>query len=170
MNKVKQAIRQLSGNAPVQTLRAVVTDVDADAETCTVESSEGIETFDVLLSMHGYGLLTIPKTGANCLVGIIQNQNTSAFLIWADAVERYEIRAENIKLNGDAYGGIVDAKELSRQIEHLNILLKAIQNAFKIWITVPNDGGAALKLLSAQFTNLQTADLSNIENKNITHG
>lgn len=170
MSKVKQAIRQLSGKAPVQTFRAVVTDVDVDAETCTVKSSEGIETFDVLLSMHGYGLLSIPKTGANCLIGIIQNQSTSAFLIWADAIERYEIRAENIKLNGDAFGGIVDAKELSRQIERLNTLLNTIQNVFKTWFPTPNDGGAALKALSAQFTDLQTADLSNIENENITHG
>jgi hypothetical protein len=45
-----------------------------------------------------------------------------------------------------------------------------IQQVFNSWTPIPEDGGGALKSLVNQFTSLQRADLSDIENQVIKHG
>jgi hypothetical protein len=164
---------------PVTTAWAVVTEVDLDAKTMTCKSvKDSLEWFDVSL---GLGSTVVePKVNTKVLVGCIESQDANRFMIWCEEMESFrianvfgfiiELKAGKMTINGDKFGGLVDAKELKLQVDKNTKVLEKIQQAFSSWTVIPNDGGAALKGLSAQFTGLPTADLSNIENTTIMHG
>lgn len=163
----------------VQTHWAVVKVVDWDVKTMTATGVvDDCDFYDVNL---GIGAVhTKPVVGCKCLIGIINNNIADGFLIQSEQIEVIELVDKlgfkvvlndgKMTINGDAFGGLVNAKELKEQINKNTALLKKIQSIFEAWVTVPNDGGASLKALSSGFTNMQTADLTNIENTKIKHG
>ncbi|MCB9245980.1 MAG: hypothetical protein H6606_06070 [Flavobacteriales bacterium] len=81
-----------------------------------------------------------------------------------------DVDANGVMINGDQLGGLVKAGELKEQVGKNTALLERIKEVFFAWSPVPSDGGMALKAMSTQFTNLPTADLSDIENKKVKHG
>lgn len=169
----------MKGNAKVSTYPAIVTEVDWDAKTATVKGViDDLEFYDVLL---GTGSSYIkPEIGSLCLIGVILSNDAQTFLINAASIEGFEIIDKTgfkcslnnglMTINGESYGGIVKAPELKNQVDKNTLLLKKIQEVFSQWTPSPNDGGAALKGLVSQFTTLQRADLSNIQNEKIKHG
>ena len=163
----------------VQTHWAVVKDIDWEAKTMTATGLvDDCDFFDVNLGIGS--VYTKPVIGSKCLIGIINNNIVDAFLIQSEQIELIELVDKSgfkiilndgkMTINGDAFGGIVNAKELKTQINKNTTLLKKIQLTFQSWVPVPNDGGASLKALVTNFTNMQIADLSNIENTKIKHG
>lgn len=163
----------------VQTHWCIVKEVDWDKKTMTATGViDGCDFFEVNL---GIGSINRnPTIGSKCIVGIINNNAADAFLIECESVDEIEISdATGFKLvlkdgkmtiNGETFGGIVNAIELKKQVDKNTAVLEAIKTAFQNWMPVPNDGGGVLKGLSSAFTSLDTADLSNIENDKIKHG
>jgi hypothetical protein len=163
----------------VQTHWAIVKEVDWQNKTMTATGLvDDCDFFDVNL---GIGAIhTKPVEGSKCLIGIINNNIADAFLIEAERIEQIELVDKSgfkvvlnngkMSFNGESFGGIVNAKELKTQIDKNTEVLKALQNIFTSWVPVASDGGAALKTASTAFVNLQTADLSGIENNKIKHG
>lgn len=163
----------------VQTHWCVVKEVDWDKKTMTATGViDGCDFFEVNL---GIGSINRnPTIGTKCIIGIINNNAADAFLIECESVDEIEISdATGFKLilkdgvmtiNGETFGGIVNATELKLQVDKNTAVLEALKTVFQNWIPVPNDGGATLKGLSSAFVSLETADLSNIENEKIKHG
>lgn len=173
---IGQRIKEL---LPVQTVWAVCKSVDWESKTMTATGqSDSLDYEDVSLGV-GWQYLK-PKVKTICLLGIEENNPANAFLIDAFEIEEMELKdatgfklhlkAGKLTINGDAYSGLVKAPELKQQLDKNTAILQMIQEVFTNWVAVPNDGGAALKTLAAQFTSLVRADLSNIENENIKHG
>lgn len=171
-----QRIKEL---IPMQTHWAEVKSVDWDKRTMTaIGTVDQLEFYGVLLGMGAEARK--PAIGSRCLIGTIQNQSAGAYLIWAHEIEEYELKDKTgfkvslkngeMTINGDGFGGLVNAQELKTQLDKNTAILNQIQQTFSSWVPVAEDGGAALKSLSGSFTGMPTADLSNIENPKIKHG
>lgn len=163
----------------VQTHWAIVKEVDWDKKTMTATGLvDDCDFFDVNLGIGS--IFTKPIVGSNCLIGIINNNIADAFLLQSEQIELIELVDKTgfkiilnngkMSFNGDAFGGLVNAKELKKQINKNTALLKKIQLTFQSWVPIDGDGGKSLKALVTNFTNMQTADLSTIENNKIKHG
>lgn len=161
---------------------AVVVAVDKTSHTCSVDM-DGLEIPDVRLRSvvkDSNPFVVYPKIGSNVSLLPIGAASAGYYLVVAvEEVESVNIKieemtfafdAEGIKINGDAYGGMVNAKELKKQLDLNTKAIDVLQNALKTWVAIPGDGGYALKIIAAPFTALPLANLTKIENKNIKHG
>lgn len=163
----------------VQMHWAIVKEVDWDKKIMTATGvADDCDFNEVNLGIGSINRK--PTLGTKCIIGILNNNIADAFLIECESVDEIEISdATGFKLvlkdgkmtvNGETFGGIVNAIELKNQVDKNTAVLEAIKTSFQNWTPVPNDGGAVLKGLASAFTGLQTADLSNIQNDKIKHG
>ena len=164
---------------PIQTVWAICKSVDWDNKTMVATGQiDSLDYSDVLL---GTGFeFKKPKVGTICLLGIIQNTEAMTFLIDAEQIEEYlitdstgfklHLKEGKLSMNGENFGGIVNAKELKTQEDKNTLAIQTLQNILSSWTPVPNDGGASLKALINTFTSKPLADLNNIENSTIKHG
>lgn len=169
---------KMKSHVPMQTEWVKVSEVDWEEKTMTaIGENNALEYFDVVL---GLGAINVkPKIGTLALVGAIHN-GEACFMISCEEIEEIELIDQSgfkvnlndglLLINGEEFGGIVNAKELKKQVDKNTLILEKMQTAFTNWIPVPNDGGASLKGLVASFVSLQRADLSDIENTTIKHG
>ena len=173
---IGQKIRELT---PVINVWAVCKSVDWDNKTMVATGQ--IDDLDYEGVILGNGSeFKKPAVGSICLLGIIQNNAAMPFLIDAVEIEeyliidkkgfKYNLKDGKLTLNGDNFGGIVNAKELKIQVDKNTEAIKVLQQIFQSWTPSPNDGGAALKALVSSFNSKPTADLTNIENETIKHG
>lgn len=173
---LSQRIKEL---IPTQTIWVTAKEIDWEEKTMVaVGVTDSLEYYDILLGLESE--YKKPSVNSTCLIGVIENNLTNTFLIYASAIEEhliidktgFKVHLNNgfLTINGDQFSGIVKAPELKEQLDKNTLILEKIQSVFNSWTTVPNDGGAALKALVSQFTNLDRADLSNIENNKIKHG
>jgi hypothetical protein len=177
--KLKKVLTEkMKSHVPIQTEWVKVESVDWDEKTMiAIGENNGLEYFDVLLGLGSVN--TKPKLGSLALVGSIHNGEAS-FMISCEEIDGYEIIDESgfkldlnnglMTINGENLGGIVDAKELKKQLDKNTLILKNIQSVFNSWVPVPSDGGASLKTLVTSFTTLNRSNLSNIQNPKIKHG
>jgi hypothetical protein len=174
----KLLTNKISSKIPIQTEWATVKSIDWENKTMVaIGDLNGLEYHDVILGLGSFDIK--PKIGTGALIGSINN-GEACYMIAAEEVEGFELTDKTgfkwqlnngqMLLNGENCGGLVNAKTLKTQLDKNTLILKKIQEAFSNWITVPNDGGAALKTLSASFINLNRTDLSSIENNKIKHG
>jgi hypothetical protein len=169
---------KMKSHVPLQTEWVTVQEVNWEEKTMTaIGLINGLEYHDVLLGLGSINCK--PKIGTSALVGAIHN-GAACFMISCEEVDEIEIMDQSgfkvslnnglLLINGEEYGGIVNAKELKEQVDKNTLILEKIQTVFNSWVTVPNDGGASLKGLVSQFTALERTDLANIENTKIKHG
>jgi hypothetical protein len=164
LNQFKQLFKQHINGAQKATLRwvsAIV--VDWDDKTMTAEDSEGVPYYDVLL---GVGMMVIkPKTGTDCLIAILEGDEATAFLLYAN-------EADLIEFNGGNNGGLAITPTLIDELNKTNALLQAIINIINgAAISEPGNGSASAlqTALKTAIINKKLGDYSQIENKQITH-
>jgi hypothetical protein len=178
------------GKRDAMVFTATVTGVNVEAKTISILDIDELEFVDVRLSAaedDANSLILVPKLNSTVLVAQIGNDLNTLVVVAVNEVELikgkfktldvaddagFTINLTNgtMKLNGDEFGGMVKAPELKAQVDKNTLILQQIQAAFSTWVPTPSDGGAVLKGLSASFTGLQRADLTNIENTKIKHG
>ena len=102
--QLRDALEKWREGARQAQLRWVTVDkVDKENKAMDVTGViDQLEYYDVQLGMGA--LCIYPKPGTTCLVGIIEGQETDAFLISADEVDE-------IVLNGGTLGGLVKVGE-----------------------------------------------------------
>lgn len=170
--------QKMDDKIPVQTEWVKVQSINTEENTMVaIGEQNGLEYHDVLLGLGS--VVIVPKVGSLAIVGSIHN-GEACYLIYAEEIDGYIITDSTgfklslnnglMTINGEEFGGIVNAIELKQQLDKNTLILQKIQEAFANWITVPNDGGAALKGLSSTFSGLNRADLSQIQNNKIKHG
>jgi hypothetical protein len=128
------------------------------------------------------GIVIFPKVGTVVQVMPL-GSDTDGIYIVATVEEAETIEAvvgnnsitwdsDGIKINDGSKGGLIEVTKLRTQVERNSDLLSQLQGFIKAWIPITQDGGAALKtaLIQAGWTERPVADLSDIENKKITHG
>ena len=165
---LKTAIRKLAENGDeVYAKVCKVISVDTDERTCECEPLDGsadIPGVRLQADTEGTaGFLIMPKVGSFVIVNFLNAD--AAFVALT-----YDI--EFVHLFGDKFGGLVKIEELVNKINTIEKSLNDLKTAFKNWTTTPNDGGAALKTITATWfaKQLQTTSVSDLENKNVKHG
>lgn len=163
LEKLKRAIiAQVKANVPVQTAWATCRSVSPDDGTMVAER-DGVEYYGVLLGVGAD--MTVPEVGSKVLLGLVENQPAAAFLLLAERIAQRRI-------NGNGFGGLVKADDVAAEVNRLVQDLNALKAVFGGWVTVPNDGGAALKLAATNWASSQLAPASSqaLQNPKVQHG
>lgn len=126
LDQLKQTLSELMKKlVPVQTVWVEVQDVDWEERTMTaVGIEDDLEYFDVLLGLESMDIK--PKVGSNCIIGIVDNNDTTPFLIMAHEVEEIDIKVEDCQLNIN--NGFLLKKQNETLAKLMSDLLKEIQN------------------------------------------
>lgn len=96
----KLMAQRIKKAVPQQVQWAKVTSVNWDEKTC--EATDLDTDLPFLGVSLGIGSMHVkPKVGSLILVGLIENSETKPFLLQAEAIEEYEIKATKIDLRND---------------------------------------------------------------------
>ena len=163
LEKLKRAIiAQVKANVPVQTVWATCTSVNLQEGTMEA-TRDGVEYFDVLLGLNND--ITVPEVGSKVLLGLVENHTSATFLLLAERIAQRRI-------NGNSYGGLVRADDVAQELIKLANDVNQLKAVFAAWVTVPNDGGAALKLAATSWSSQQLVAPTSqqIQNPKVQHG
>jgi hypothetical protein len=185
---VRKGLMRLFQKAqPIQVYPGVVDSVDESKFTCDVKPADGGPLFyDVRLKTNinsdNNGMICIPEVGSDVFISAIGNNRNWAFVSLYSKIKKYLIVCSNgvkieitengeLHLNGDSLGGLIKINELKAELNKTNDVLLAIVQALSTWTVVPNDGGAALKVMAnTLLTGKSVGNYSNIENVKVKHG
>lgn len=163
LERLKQAIiAQVKANVPVQTVWAECVSADPEAGTMVAMRDE-LEYDDVLLGLGAD--ITVPEPGSKVLLGIIENKHVGTFLLLAE-------RIADRRINGNAWGGLVKADAVAQELATVQADLNQLKSLVSSWVTVPNDGGAALKLILTAWAGqpVATTTSAQLQNPKVSHG
>lgn len=109
----------LKGTRQAQLRWVTVTGVDKENRMMdAVGVSDNLEYFGIQLGMGAFNIY--PKAETNCLVAIIEGQETDAFLIAAEDIEAVELKtAISITFNDGKLGGLVKVEALTEKVNEL---------------------------------------------------
>lgn len=149
LDKLKDTLAEMAkGAIPVQTVWVEVTEVDWEDRTMTaIGIDDELEYYDVLLGLGSVDLK--PKIGSTCLIGIIENQNTSSFLITVNEIEEIDINVEDCQLKIN--NGFLLKKQNETLAKLMSDLLREIQ---KMKFTT-NTGSTILLVNQPQFLEIE---------------
>ncbi|MDV3675138.1 hypothetical protein CMU30_02330 [Elizabethkingia anophelis] len=99
LDKLRQTLlEKMKSSIPVQSVWVEVTEVDWEEKTMTaVGLEDDLEYYDILLGLDNISIK--PKVGSVCIVGMIDNNGTTPFLLQADEVEDYNIKVSGCELD-----------------------------------------------------------------------
>lgn len=149
VDKLKQAINEkIKSFANVQTIWAEADEIDWEQKTMTaIGIADDLPYYDVLLGLES--LVIKPKKGSTCLIGLIENDSTKPFLIWANELESYEIKVEDTEFK--IQEGFLLKKENETLAKLMSDLLKEIQK-----MKFTTNTGSTIKLVNQlQFKELE---------------
>lgn len=153
---------------------AKVLSVDKTKDTCVIQAEDAPEIEGVklrsILGDVATKLIVYPKVNSYVIVSLLYNMDAEVYVSQVSEVDEIITNCEQITYNGGENGGLVKVNELKTQLDKTNDVVNTIVNSLKNWITVPNDGGAALKtLFNANIGIKVVGDFSGIENEKIKH-
>lgn len=148
LDSLKQTIFGLiHKSSKIQTIYAEVVDVNWENRTMTAIGLNEVAYFNILLGLGSFDLK--PKKGTTCLIGLIDNNDTTPFLIMADEVEEIDVKVENCQLN------INNGFLLKKENETLKkLMVDLLQEIQKMKFTT--NTGSTIKLVNQpQFLNIE---------------
>lgn len=154
--------RHLNSKMQAQIRWVTCVSVDWNAKTMDADGiSDELPYYDVAL---GFGSVDIkPAKNSDCLIAILEGQESVAFLIYANEVELLQFNSGN-------NGGLIINDKLKEQVEKTNNSVKQLKNAVSAAMTTIN---AVIPGVGAAFetatSGMQYADLSKVTNDKITH-
>jgi hypothetical protein len=163
------AVRELARDPDMRKFGVVCTVISVDMNEKTIEAKplDGSARYlSVKLQTNpASGALYIPKVDSFVIVE--QTSTSTAYVaLWSELEEIVFFDGEN--------KGMVKVSELVEKLNTVENDLNTLKNLFATWITVPNDGGAALKTLATITTTWATDTLTptqvnDLENDKIKH-
>ena len=151
-----------------------VTAVDDAARTAVcLPVDGGAELTDVRLQASEgktSGLYTKPAIGSDVVVAYL-DRNNACLLLTTDIEEIAIDLTANLTINGGKNDGLVKVRELTAKLNTLEEELNKLKSYLASWETVPNDGGAALKTLTASWAmnQLTMTKQDELENQYVRH-
>jgi len=118
------------------TLRWVsATEVDWDTQTMTAVDGDGLEFFDVLL---GVGTTAVkPVVGTDCLIAIVEGDEATAFLLFADEAEELYLKAGETQVIVSETGCAIERGD-ENLLKALTDLIAEVQKIVVVVGTTPN--------------------------------
>ncbi len=178
MNGVNDYVeRMVKRSVPNQVVLAKVESVDAEGYACEVSMEGKPNRLKVrirsVIDGSQEGMLILPKVGSFVLVGLINNNPNSNYIVSFSEVDDIWLQSPTIKLNGDSNGGVVNWPKAVEQLEKLTARVDALYDALNTAApSAPTDSGAsliaAIKGSLAAVVDIEKWD--GLENENVTHG
>lgn len=167
---IRELIRAIVGDMRVFAIRATVKSVNGDV--CEVEPLNGGPVISgvKLKSGAGAGLLITPAIGS--IVEVVKDGPFTGFVSQYSEIESVTLDSNTtIVINGGANDGLVNVNDLVTKLNNLENDINDLKTAFSTWVVVPNDGGAALKTITASWygSPLIPTVAQDIEDPNVTH-
>ncbi len=168
-------------------MSGVVTAVDSDGMTCTVQltvDAEGTPTDGVLMNVvleNTNGMYLLPAVNAHCVVAEVDGPGQLKQMLWASSYTKVvvtvgssQLTVENdlIQLNDGSKNGIPVSGDLVTRLNKVEEDLNNLKEVFTGWTPVTNDGGAALKTAAATWyaATLTETVIDDIQNTKVTQG
>ncbi len=171
LDKFGQLFKQRLSDNQKATLRWVSpTAIDWESKTMTAEDGDGLEFFDVLL---GVGTTAVkPVVGCDCLIAIVEGDEATAFMLFADEAEELIINAEKMQLSADLIqynegenGGLVKVEPMTAWMKKVASDLQTLKKVLATKAVAGN--GAPLGIVfNPQTTSPAKSDF---ENEKIKH-
>jgi hypothetical protein len=176
MNGVNDYVeRMVKRSVPNQVVLAKVENVDAEGYACEVSIEGRPNRLKVrirsVIDGSQEGVLILPKVGSFVLVGLINNNPNSNYIVSFSEVDDIWLQSPTIKLNGDANGGLVQIEYLLERLNSLeDILADLILKYDAHTHPVPKPAGPTglPAVLSAQAPGKTVR--ADLENDKVTHG
>lgn len=150
--------RLVQQRIPVQMKLATVVQVYRDRQSCKLKPvDDAPELFDARLAAvikdKDSHVIAWPKVDSIVVVGILNNRPTQPVILQVSEMDELEVVAPKVTVNADetifnggSKEGVVNGPALNDELNKLKAYVQAIGNTLSNWTTVPNDGGAALKV------------------------
>jgi hypothetical protein len=176
--KIQEAVRQLAGTQfsdDVSLVACTVDSVDLETRTCDCTPIGGNASTEIsgiqLMAEVDDGFLLEPAIGSTVIV-CYSKRNVAHIAMYSELSKVTLVATNKIQLQGGEFGGLVKVIELTAKINRLENDINTLKAAFSSWVTVPSDGGAALKVISAAWAanTIQVTAKAEIENTSVIHG
>lgn len=125
MSEIRKALLKLfKGVTQIQTVPGFVGAVNLSDLTCDVSPADGGAIYygvriRASIDSNGNGIIPIPKEGSAVVLGVIGNDDKSAFIMLYDELVKYSIVCDNILLNGENHGGLVKVDALIQRLNNI---------------------------------------------------
>jgi hypothetical protein len=155
--------QHLNGTKQAALRWVTATEIDWDDKTMTAVDSDNLPYYDVLLGVSNVKVK--PKPGTDCLIAILEGNEATAFLLYAD-------EADLVEYNDGQNGGLANAPELRTQLAKMTARIDMIISAINGATVATDQSGAAL--LASLKTGISTINtnkesFADIEDTKITH-
>lgn len=157
------ALREaMKGLIPVQTIWAIVDDVDEYTMTVLDMAESDIKYYQVLLGLNG--MMIWPEKGSRVLIGVIENNDKAYFLIHAD-------KWKSCELNGDKYGGLTIADKVTERLNAIEQKFNSYMD-FEDGLPLPVNGAVSGPPVPGARTSfkLNSTQSENLQNTVVKHG
>lgn len=187
MSQIPSLLRQLSNTSCLPACGIICTVDVVDAKTRTIDCTPLDESAPLLgVNLNAgqesaVGITLFPRVGSYVLVGLLSEGNAGAVLL-TDDVERIEvvigqggmqlvIDEQGVVLNGGKLGGAVKVETLTERLNTIERDLNQLRQQLSAWTPIPQDGGAALKAATANWTAhpLALTERTMLENPKLKH-
>lgn len=147
----------------MQIADGIVLDVDVDPEsdtafTCDIQVGTGsdIVTYQevplkVLVGSRA-SVVEIPAKGSACIICFRDGNMGRPQLYKVDQTDQLLLNCGQVVANEGKLGGLINIEDLVTRLNNLEKDVNTLKAAFNSWVTVPNDGGAALKAQAANWS------------------
>lgn len=144
LDKLNKAVTdKIKSFVNVQTIWVEADEIDWEEKTMTsIGVSDDLPYYDILLGLDS--ILIKPKKGTTCLIGLIDNNPTTPFLIWAHEIEEYSIKVEDTELKMN--NGFLFKKENETLAKLMSDFLQEIQRMRFL----TTSGGPTTKLINKE--------------------
>ncbi|WP_321321458.1 hypothetical protein [Labilibaculum sp.] len=131
-----QLFKQHLNGTVKATMRWVTpTEIDWEAQTMTATDGDGLEFFDVLL---GVGTTAVkPVVDCDCLIAIVEGDEATSILIYADDIEEVYLRSGSTVLTVSTEGCRIE-RDSEDLLSVLSDLIAEIQKIVVVVGTTPN--------------------------------
>lgn len=149
LDKLRQTLlEKMKGLVPVQSVWVEVTEVDWEEKTMTaIGLEDDLEYFDILLGLDNISIK--PKVGSSCIIGMIDNNGTTPFLLQADEVEDYNIKVSDCELD------IQEGFLLRKENETLRALMVDLISEIRKMKFTTNTGSTIKLINEPQLLNIE---------------
>lgn len=185
LKAIEQVVKQ---HVKLQVVACKVVSVDKAKQTIVAEPINGDAEFHgvrlkAVIDSADVGIVVFPEVDSTVLVGLIENEETAAFVVAQSALEsclialqtgfKCELKSDGtLELNEGNNGGLINLSALVAELNKTKAVVDAITTVLQSWTPVASDGGAALKAAAgAALAPLSTGNYSNpaIEDTKVKH-
>lgn len=157
-----------------------VVSVDEQKRTCKIEVVSGINAEEIegvlLQAEPNDGFLLVPK--AESTVKVLFSNKQAPFVVHCSEIDKmvvivnkteFVIQDGTIKLNGDAFGGVIKVDDLKTQYDAMLTAFKAaVAAGFSALSGL--DSGASLAAFNSAASSIQNLNKTTLQNTTVKHG